>query len=86
MILNPILGIGEEGSRLIIRHCESTDQIARAFACVAENGFHVINASYIRSRRGSEKDLIIHVSEEDTTKLAGCMRDKCQLDAEPRER
>jgi len=86
MILNPILGIGEEGSRLIIRHCESTEQIASAFKCVADNGFHVINASYIRSRRGSEKDLIIHVSEEDTTKLAGCMREKCQLDAEPRER
>lgn len=86
MILNPILGIGEEGSRLIVRHCESTEQIAAAFQCVADNGFHIINASYIRSRRGSEKDLIIHVSEEDTTRLAQCMRDNCQLDAEPRER
>jgi acetoin utilization protein AcuB len=86
MILNPILGIGEEGSRLIIRHCESTEQIASAFRCVADKGFHVINASYIRSRRGSEKDLIIHVSEEDTSQLAVCLRDKCQLDAEFRDR
>ena len=86
MILNPILGIGEEGSRIIIRHCETTPEIAAAFQCVADNGFHIVNTSYFKSRRGEERDLIIHVREEDVTKLAECMRDKCHLQAEPRER
>lgn len=86
MILNPLLGIGEEGSRIIIRHCETTEQIASAFNCVADSGLHILNASYIKSRRGSEKDLIIHVIEEDISKLTGCLQKKSLMEVEPRER
>jgi acetoin utilization protein AcuB len=86
MILNPILGIGEEGSRIIVRHCETTQEIAAAFQCVADNGFHVVNVSYFKSRRGEERDLIIHVREEETSRLADCMRTQCHLQAEAQER
>jgi acetoin utilization protein AcuB len=86
MILNPLLGIGESGSRIIIHHCETTKEIAATFQCVADLGFHVVNVSYFKSRKGEEKDLVIHFQEEDISELTKYMWDKCGLVADLRER
>ena len=85
LILNPVLGIGESGSRVIVRHCENTDTIAAALQCVGDMNFELTNAAYLPSRRGDENDLLLHISEDDSSGLVACMKDK-GLDAEARER
>jgi acetoin utilization protein AcuB len=86
LVLNPILGIGESGARVIIRHCENAAQIASAMACVAEIGCDLTNAAYLPSRRGGEKDLLIHIADDNNaTKLVQSMKTKGR-DAEIRQR
>jgi acetoin utilization protein AcuB len=85
VILNPVLGIGEGGSRAIVRRCGSAKQVVTAIQCVDEMGYKLTNAAYLPSRRGEENDLMIHIGEADPTALVECMKKK-GLDAEGRER
>lgn len=85
VILNPVLGIGESGSRVIVRRCTSPKQVVTAIQCVDELGLRLANAAYLPSRRGEDNDLMIHISEENPTALVDCMKKK-GLDAEGRER
>lgn len=85
LVLNPILGIGVGGSRIIVRNVQNAEEFRRAADCIAEAGFTLTNAAYLPSRRGGENDLLIHVVEEDATKLVECMKTK-NLDAASRER
>lgn len=86
LVLNPLLGIGEKGTRVIVRHCATPAQMVVALQCVAELGMGVLNAAYLPSRRGGEKDLLLHVAEEDVAaRLVDQMKAK-GLDAEERQR
>jgi acetoin utilization protein AcuB len=85
LILNPVLGIGEKGSRVVVRHCTTPLQMAAALQCAAELGMDVINAAYLPSRRGGERDFLVHVSAEDPTALVAAMKTK-GLEADARER
>ncbi|NTU59946.1 MAG: CBS domain-containing protein [Deltaproteobacteria bacterium] len=85
LILNPVLGIGEKGARVNVRHCTSAAKMVQALQCAADLGFQVVNSAYLPSRRGNERDLILHVDREDVGGLVACMREG-GLDAEERER
>ncbi len=85
LVLNPLLGIGEKGSRVIVRHCDTPDQMVKALQCVKDMGHEVLNAAYLRSRRGGERDFLIHIDADDASKLVECMKQQ-GLDAEERER
>ncbi len=85
LVLNPILGIGESGARIIVRNVQDPTQFKTAIDCVVETGAKLTNAAYLPSRRGGEKDLLIHIEEDDAAKLVNCMKGK-GLDAESRER
>lgn len=85
LVLNPILGIGVGGSRVIVRHCEDAEKFRTALDCVVETGTTLTNAAYLPSRRGGENDLLIHIEEEDPTALVASMSAK-GLDAEARVR
>ncbi|MBI5018054.1 MAG: CBS domain-containing protein [Deltaproteobacteria bacterium] len=86
LVLNPLLGIGERGTRVIVRHCATPVQMVSALQCVADLGMEILNAAYLPSRRGDEKDLLLHVAEEDVAaRLVAKMTAK-GLDAEERQR
>ncbi len=85
LVLNPLLGIGEKGSRVLVRHCDTPDLMIKALECVKELGYQVLNSACLRSRRGGEQDFWIHVDAEDPSKLVECMKQK-GLEAEERER
>ncbi|PLX45889.1 MAG: acetoin utilization protein [Deltaproteobacteria bacterium] len=85
VVVNPILGIGEDGSRIVVRNCNSTKEIMLALECVEKEGLSLVNSSYIRSKRGEENDFYVHISEEDPTGLVACMKEQ-GLDAEVRAR
>jgi acetoin utilization protein AcuB len=85
LVLNPVLGIGEAGSRVIIRHCATPAKMVAALECVGELGHTVLNAAYLPSRRGDERDFLIHIESEDAAKLVACMKER-GLEAEERQR
>lgn len=85
LVLNPLLGIGEAGSRVIVRHCSTPEKMVAALKCVGELGHEVQNSAYLPSRRGGEKDLLIHIEAESAAKLVACMKER-GLEAEERER
>ncbi len=85
LVLNPLLGIGESGSRVIVHHCKDTESFIAALECVKELGYKLTNSAYLPSRRGDENDLLLHVAEEDVLPLVQAMRAK-GLEAEGRER
>ena len=85
LVLNPLLGIGEGGSRVIVRHASTPGKMVAALECVDQLGHQVLNAAYLPSRRGDERDLLIHIEAEDASKLVACMQER-GLEAEQRVR
>jgi acetoin utilization protein AcuB len=85
LVLNPVLGIGEKGARIVVQHCSTAAQMVTALQCATDLGMDVLNAAYLPSRRGDERDLMIHVAEDDVSALVEAMRAK-GLEAEARER
>jgi acetoin utilization protein AcuB len=85
LVLNPLLGIGEKGARVIVHHADSPDKMVKALECVVESGHQVLNAAYLPSRRGNEKDFLIHIEADDARTLLMCMRGK-GIEVDERER
>lgn len=85
LVLNPLLGIGVGGSRLIVRNCAGAKEMLKALTCVNESGCTLTNAAYLPSRRGEENDLLLHIDEEDPSALLHIMKAN-GLDAESRQR
>jgi acetoin utilization protein AcuB len=85
LVLNPVLGIGEKGARIVVRHCETPQHIVNAAQCIADTGHQVLNAAYLPSRRGNEKDFLIHIESDDVSSLTQCMRGR-GIEVEVRER
>lgn len=85
LVLNPLLGIGEEGSRVIVRHCATPEQMIEALRCVVDTGHQVVNAAYLPGRRGGERDFLIHIESDDTSGLVQCMKER-GIEVEKRQR
>lgn len=85
MVLNPLLGIGEVGSRVIVRHCSTPEKMVHTLQCVSDMKHEVLNAAYLPSRRGNERDFLIHIASDDPKGLVACMKER-GLEAEERER
>ena len=60
-------------------------KMVAALECVAQLGHQVLNAAYLPSRRGDERDFLIHIEADSAAKLVGCMQER-GLEAEERER
>jgi acetoin utilization protein AcuB len=83
LVLNPLLGLGEEkGATVKVRRC-ATAQMVTALQCVVENKLEVLNAAYLPSRRGGERDLILHLNG--TSQELVCSMQKRGLEAELQE-
>ena len=85
LVLNPLLGIGEEGSRVIVRHASSQATMVAALECVDHLGHQVLNAAYLPSRRGDERDFLVHIEADSAARLVECMQER-GLEAEERQR
>jgi acetoin utilization protein AcuB len=85
LLLNPLLGIGEKGSRLIVRQCADLSQVTQALQCAMDLELEVLNAAYLSSRRGGQHEFILHVNTENATTLLERMRSR-GLEVEVRER
>jgi len=70
---------------VLVRHCSTPEKMVAALECVGELGYQVLNAAYLPSRRGDEKDFVLHIEAESAAKLVACMKER-GLEAEERQR
>ena len=68
-ILNPILGIGKTGSRLIIRNCGGTKDIEKIVATINRLGLEVITMFMLPVPERDAHSFVVHLTSDDPSKL-----------------
>lgn len=68
-ILNPILGIGKPGSRLVVRNCQGTKDIEKIVAAVNKLGLEVITMFMLPVPERDANSFVVHLSSDDPTHL-----------------
>ena len=73
-ILNPILGIGKSGSRLVIRDCEGARDIEKVVAAINKLGLDVMTMFMLPIPEREANNFVVHLSSEDPTNLIAELR------------
>jgi acetoin utilization protein AcuB len=68
-ILNPILGIGKPGSRLVIRNCQGTKDIEKIVSAVNKLGLEVMTMFMLPIPERDANSFVVHLSSDDPTSL-----------------
>jgi acetoin utilization protein AcuB len=68
-ILNPILGIGRPGSRLIIKNCGGTKDIEKAIGIINNLGLNVETMFMLPFPEREQHNFVVHITSEDPTQL-----------------
>ncbi|MDY7019247.1 MAG: CBS domain-containing protein [Chloroflexota bacterium] len=69
-ILNPLMGIGEDGSRIIVYGAGKAEQIQKVMECINKSGVRIKNVCTVRSEEGGDKsDLLIHLDTDDISQI-----------------
>ena len=63
-ILNPLMGIGEEGTRIIVYRAGETAQIQKVMECINRNGVGIKAVCTVAPPEAEENDLLIHLDTE----------------------
>jgi acetoin utilization protein AcuB len=73
-ILNPVLGIGEPGTRIKVYGCAEAKDIQAVLSIVDKHGIKVITLAYLPYPEKGGRDLTIHVDTEDISKIVEELR------------
>ena len=73
-ILNPILGIGKPGSRLIVKNCGGTKQIEQIIAIINRLGLTVETMFMLPVPERDQHNFVVHLTSEDPTPLMAELR------------
>jgi len=84
-VLNPILGIGMPGSRIVIRNCHQGPKIEKVVAAINKLKVGITNLFIIDFPEAKKHDLVIHLDTEDNTKVIAAVK-KLGCAVEPRAR
>jgi acetoin utilization protein AcuB len=68
-IINPILGIGRPGSRLVIRNCKGTGDIEKVIGAINKLGLEVETMFMLPIPERESHSFAVHLSSEDPTTL-----------------
>jgi acetoin utilization protein AcuB len=68
-IINPILGIGRPGSRLVIRNCKGTGDIEKVIGAINKLGLEVETMFMLPIPERESQSFAVHLSSEDPTTL-----------------
>jgi acetoin utilization protein AcuB len=68
-ILNPILGIGRPGSRLIVKNCGGTKHIEQIIATINRMGLEVETMFMLPFPERDQHNFVVHLSTEDPSAL-----------------
>jgi acetoin utilization protein AcuB len=70
-VVNPTLGIGEPGSRIVIAGGGSADEAGNIISCLARLGATIRVIWALVSASGAQKDLVVHLDVEDARNVVG---------------
>ena len=62
-ILNPLLGMGEVGTRLTIRNCPDANSLREVCEIIHGHKAVIVNMSYLRFPGREEKDIVVHIDQ-----------------------
>jgi acetoin utilization protein AcuB len=68
-ILNPLMGIGEEGSRIIVYGGGGAEQIRKVTECLSKSGVGIKAICTVSSSDNKKNDLLVHLNIEDASKV-----------------
>ncbi|MFC1924613.1 CBS domain-containing protein [Chloroflexota bacterium] len=74
-ILNPLLGIGEPGTRIKVNNCAEVKDIVKVYDVISKHNVKIITAGYIPHAEHGMRDLTIHIDVEDVSKIVKEMSD-----------
>jgi len=74
-ILNPLLGIGEPGTRIKVNDCAGAQDIQKIYEVISKHNVKLITAGYIPHAEHGMRDLTIHIDIEDVSKIVKEMSD-----------
>jgi acetoin utilization protein AcuB len=69
-ILNPLLGIGLPGSRVVVVACHTGPDIEKVLAAINKLNVGVINLFLSEFKEAGKHDLMVHLKIEDPTRVA----------------
>ncbi len=75
-ILNPLLGIGEPGSRITIHDAHGSDDKKTVHEIIGKAEAKVVASLYVDHPGTNEKDLIIHLDQEDVSDIVKELEEK----------
>ena len=84
-VLNPILGIGLPGSRIVVRNCYKTPDIEKIVSKINKLKIGITNLFLIDFPEVNKHDLVVHLDTEDSTKVVEAIR-SLGCSVEPRAR
>jgi acetoin utilization protein AcuB len=73
-LLNPLLGIGETGTRIIIFGAGQPEDIRKVMGCVSEAGMKLKAISAVVSTGGGGKDLVLHLDTADASQVMASIK------------
>lgn len=73
-ILNPILGIGKPGSRLIVKNCGGTRQIEQIMGIINRLGLEVETMFMLPFPERDQHNFVVHLTSEDPSALIAELR------------
>ncbi len=73
-ILNPILGIGQPGSRIAIRQCAGASDLSKILTTVDKSGTKIVSMFTMQIPDGSACDCTLHLDSPDATKVIADLR------------
>ncbi|MBE0479762.1 MAG: CBS domain-containing protein [Dehalococcoidia bacterium] len=68
-ILNPILGVGKPGSRLVVRNCKGVRDIQNVMGAIDKLGLEVETVFMLPIPERSKHDFVVHLTSDDPTNL-----------------
>ncbi|HBE45422.1 MAG TPA: acetoin dehydrogenase [Deltaproteobacteria bacterium] len=69
-LLNPLMGIGEEGTRIIVYRANEAEQVQKVMGCINKNGARIKAMCTVKSSGDEKKnDLIVHLDIEDASQI-----------------
>lgn len=74
-ILNPLLGIGEAGKRIIVLGGGEAETMHKVLDVVRKSGVEVKSFCSLKSSEPSQRDFVLHLNTEDVTVLLKQLKD-----------
>jgi acetoin utilization protein AcuB len=68
-LLNPLMGIGEDGSRIMVYGAGGAEQISKVTECISKNGVGIKAICTVLSPDNKKNDLVVHLDTEDASKV-----------------